>query len=202
MAVTRIATSSLKTLNKYDSFLGGNAYYVPPSFESIATTTVGAGGASTITFSSIPSTYKHLQIRLIGKNTRAATDDATYMYYNGDNSSTLYSLHYMYGDGATKGAGGLTDRNEMYVLYITSANATANYFGAAIIDILDYANTNKYKTMRQIGGEMYNSSANGAVAMTSGLWRNTAAINSITFFGGGSIVFSQYTQIALYGIKG
>ena len=172
------------------------------SYESIATTTVGAGGASTITFSSIPSTYKHLQIRLIGKNSRAVTSDSTYMYYNGDNSSNLYALHYLYGDGASSGSGGLANRNEMYILYITSANATANYFGAAVIDILDYADTNKYKTMRQIGGDIYNSSALGEFGMSSGLWRNTAAINSITFFGGGSIVFSQYTQIALYGIKG
>jgi hypothetical protein len=172
------------------------------SYESIATTSVGAGGALSVTFSSIPSTYKHLQIRLIGKNNRAATDDATYMYYNGDNSSGLYSLHYLAGDGATASAGGLANRNEMYILYVTSANATANYFGGAIIDILDYADTNKYKTMRQIGGEMYNSSANGSIAMSSGLWRNTNAINSITLFGGSTIAFSQYTRVALYGIKG
>jgi hypothetical protein len=171
------------------------------SYESIATTTVGSGGASTITFSSIPSTYKHLQLRLIARNSRAVTSDSTYMYYNGDNSSNLYSLHYLYADGTT-GAGGLSNRNEMYILYITSANAVANHFGAAIIDILDYADTNKYKTMRQIGGDIYNSSGLGEFGMSSGLWRNTTAINSITFFGGGSIVFSEYTQIALYGIKG
>ena len=171
------------------------------SFESIATTTVGSGGQSSITFSSIPSTYKHLQLRFIGRNTRAAVDDATYMYYNGDNSSGLYALHYLYGDGTTTGAGGLANRNEMYGLYITAANASANYNGALIIDILDYANTNKYKTMRQIGGDI-NGAGAPSVAMSSGLWRNTAAINSITFFGGGSIVFSQYTQVALYGIKG
>ena len=71
MAVSKFSTNSLKTPLKYSSFLAGNAAVIGTSYESIATTTVGSGGASSITFSSIPATYAHLQIRGIFKPSAA-----------------------------------------------------------------------------------------------------------------------------------
>lgn len=57
----------MSTVTRYTDMLAGNSFWNPwsPStdYDSIATTTVGAGGAASITFSSIPSTYQHLQIR-------------------------------------------------------------------------------------------------------------------------------------------
>ena len=57
-----MSISSVKTGAIGVSLLAGNAYYVPPAFQPIATVAVGSGGTSTITFSSIPNTYAHLQI--------------------------------------------------------------------------------------------------------------------------------------------
>jgi hypothetical protein len=72
-------------------------------------------------------------------------------------------------------------------------------FAGTIIDVLDYANTNKYKTLRGLTG--YNSNAStDSIDFASGNWRNTAAITSITISPiSGS--WAQYSQISLYGIK-
>ena len=79
------------------------------SYESIATVTVGAGGSSSISFSSIPSTYKHLQIRSI--NLSSSTDNNILMRFNSD-SGANYSRHYVYGDGASVGASATTSATE------------------------------------------------------------------------------------------
>jgi len=76
---------------------------------------------------------------------------------------------------------------------------TASVFAAYVIDILDYANTNKYKTSRNLAG--YDNNSGGRVSLNSGNWRNTNAITSITLTCR-SDNFQQYSQFALYGIKG
>jgi hypothetical protein len=118
------------------------------SYESIATTTVGAGGTSTITFSSIPSTYTHLQIRMFARSNRAGNNESTVnLRINGQTSS--YSYHRLIGDGssASSSGGGST-----YAMFFYGISSTANIFGAGIFDILDYTNTNKYKTVRTLIG--------------------------------------------------
>ena len=163
-------------------------------FESIATVTVGSGGSSSVTFSSIPSTYKHLQIRAIHQSNQSTSSGV--MQFNGDTASN-YSNHYLGGDGATAYAGSLLS-SFMYSNYIPSSTNT-NVFGAGIIDILDYADTNKYKTFRSLSGADLNGS--GAITLYSGSWRSTSAITSITLSRGVGLL-SQYSQFALYGIKG
>jgi hypothetical protein len=157
-------------------------------YQSIATTTIGAGGASSITFSSIPSTYQHLQIRLFSRN---SSDNGTVaMRYNSDSGSN-YSFHDLYGTGAAVGVLGAANQTSVFASLTGSTQAAVS-----IIDILDYANTNKYKTNRSFIGVDYNGS--GYVWFSSGNWRNTAAINSIVL----NATFTQYTSAALYGIKG
>lgn len=159
-------------------------------YESIQTTTVGAGGSSSISFTSIPSTYKHLQIRLSAINTTAFGD--IYMQFNSDTGSN-YKAHYLYGNGSTASAGVLT-QTSIYAGFISTGSNT----GVGITDILDYTNTNKNKTTRTLMGADRNGS--GDVALTSGLWLNTAAITSITIFPGTNS-FAQYSSFALYGVK-
>jgi hypothetical protein len=80
------------------------------------------------------------------------------------------------------------------------ASSTASIFGVAVCDILDYTNTNKYKTVRSLSGHDQNGS--GYVTLMSGSWRNTAAITSITILrDSGGANLTQYSQFALYGIK-
>jgi len=171
----------------------GGAAAVANSYESIATTTVGAGGASSITFSSIPSTYQHLQIRGIGKNT-AGVDYV--LRYNGDSGSN-YRGHVLFGDGASTFSqstfGGTYTGNDI------AFNGGTTYSVAFVTDILDYTNTNKNKTLRGLYGVDENGS--GQIVLISGLWMNTAAVSSITVTAV-SGTFSQYSSFALYGIKG
>ena len=170
------------------------------SYESIATTTVGAGGVASITFSSIAATYTHLQIRGIGRTNRAtpADMDSLWMQFNGD-TATNYSDHALRGDGSAASATSDVSYAQMEMYRIANVYAS-NVFGAQIIDILDYANTNKYKTIRSLGGVDNNGS--GMVALNSGNWRNTAAITSILLKPAVGTLFNQYSSFALYGIKG
>lgn len=171
------------------------------SFESIATTIVGAGGSSTITFSSIPSTYSHLQIRGIARTNRSdSNQDALKIRYNSDTGNN-YVLHYLLGSGGTTtSAGATTSTSAFFADGITNTNSAANCFGTFIIDILDYANTNKYKTSKALSGRQDNTV--GAVWLESGLWMNTNAISSITIIPNTGPNFVQYSKFALYGIKG
>ena len=168
------------------------------SFESIQTVTVGSGGSSSISFSSIPSTYKHLQIRWIARNGASANTDSFSMRYNSD-SGANYSWHWIYADGATATAYGTGTQNQINVQCTTGSTPAATYMGAGVIDILDYANISKNKTSRSLGGADVNGG--GALFYMSGAWYNTSAITNIGIISN-SGNFSQYSSFALYGIKG
>jgi hypothetical protein len=169
----------------------------PSSYASIATVTVGSGGASSITFSSIPSTYTHLQLRGISRGGYAESDDTIYATFNGDTAAN-YSFHNLLGNNSA-GANAGTSQSNIQIARIAEASLTSNDFATAVIDILDYTNTNKYKTTRSLSG--WDGNGSGDIRLISGNWRSTSAITSITLTpGSGS--FLQYTQFALYGIKG
>jgi hypothetical protein len=169
------------------------------SFESIATISVGAGGSSGVTFSSIPSTYKHLQVRSMSRTTRNdASVDGIYMRLNGDTAGN-YSTHFIFGDGASASVNGYANYSIMLGTFLgADAQTAANVFTASIYDILDYASTSKYKTTRTTAG--YDSNSQGGVALSSGSWRSTSAVTSVTLLAEGSFV--QYSSFGLYGIKG
>ena len=111
-----------------------------------------------------------------------------------------YAYHYIQGDGASATAGADSSVSSMIIPRSGSASQTAGIFGVTVLDILDYKNTNKYKTIRTLGGNDANGS--GIVAFFSGLWQNTNAVTSITIDQQNGPNFVQYTQFALYGIKG
>jgi hypothetical protein len=161
--------------------------------------TVGATAVTNVTFTNIPSTYKHLQIRAIGRTDRAATGDYLNIQFNGV-TTTTYALHELLGDGSSASAGANSSVSATNTQRFAGANASASVFGAFVLDILDYADTNKNKTIRGLGGTDNNGS--GIVALTSGLWASTNAITSIKFYPGIGTNFVQYSQFALYGVKG
>ena len=167
-------------------------------FESIATVTVGAGGSSSITFSSIPATYSHLQLRLSGQTNQGNYGDGAVLKFNGDTGNN-YTLHWLSGDGATASALAIAPYGGIRIAQIAGDSST-NVQGAAIVDILNYANTNTYKTGRSLDG--YDRNGGGQVALASGVWMNTAAINQIVITVTGGTAWKQYTKAALYGIKG
>ena len=183
-------------LNNIASLFGTGA--VATSYESIATVTVGAGGSASIDFTSIPSTYKHLQIRGINRDSDAGTNPTNgYVRFNSD-SATNYSAHYLLGDGASATASAGTSTTGSWH-WVIGNGAGANVFAAEIIDILDYADTNKYKTIRLLSGG--DNNGNGRIFFTSGSWRSTSAITSISLLPS-TANFKQYTTYALYGVKG
>lgn len=161
-------------------------------FESIATVSVGAGGATNIEFTSIPATYTHLQIRGIGRTT---SDDDFRIQINGDTGAN-YARHLLTASGTSVVAGNVTSDTKGSIGTTTS---TANTFVGYVIDILDYANTNKYKTVRSLGG--FDANGSGYITFDSSLWMNTNAITSIKIYGQ-SYNFTNYSSFALYGIKG
>ena len=173
------------------------ANLLPGSYESISTVTVGSGGAADVTFSSIPATYTHLQIRGISKTDRADDNDVVKMQFNSDTASN-YSHHVVLGTGSSVVAA--ANANTSSILTISGAAANvSSVFGSGVIDILDYKNTNKYKTVRTLGG--YESNSTGFISLQSGNWRSTSAITSIVLSPNIGSNFNQYSQFALYGIK-
>ena len=169
------------------------------SYESIATTTVGVGGSSTITFSSIPATFKHLQVRLIGRTNRSDQNGDFFQTTLNSDTGANYSWHFMRGNGTGLTTNAGASNTMMETNRIPGSLITASVFGGIVIDILDYTDTNKYTTLRSIGG--FDGNGSGEIFVNSGLWQNTAAVTSITFTNSGSRTIQQYSHFALYGIK-
>lgn len=171
----------------------------PSVFELIETQTVGAGGAPSITFSSIPGTYKHLQIRAVARSTYNAADSFVTIRVNSDSGSN-YTNHYLSGDGASATSGSFTTRTWGALSWVTGNTATSSQFGALIIDLLDYASTSKNKTFRTLAGNDRNGA--GTVGLASSAWLSTSAITSIQlgdFPNGGNL--AQYSTFSLFGCK-
>lgn len=192
MSITKLSTNGLNG-TKYDNVSADN-YYMEP----IATTLVGAGGVSSITFSNIPSTYKHLQIWVIAKDNQASGSHSLRMQFNSDTGSN-YTYHALTGDGSSASAGALTSQTNLFPGYVMGTTGT-NVFAVSIHDILDYTNVSKNKVIRTLSGVDNNGSGN--IGLFSGLWINTNAINSITILPAASTNFTQHSRFSLYGIKG
>lgn len=160
---------------------------------ALQTVSLGSAGAASITFSSIPSTYKHLQLRIMSLGS-ADVAQGLNARYNGDTNSN-YSSYWLYGNGSTVGASGTTNDTIQYFGF----NLYSSFPTISIVDILDYANTDKFKTMRCLTGNDRNGS--GQVWLFSGAWRNSNAITSITI-APNSGNFNGNSQFILYGVKG
>ena len=164
------------------------------AYDSIATTTL-TGSQASITFSSIPATYTHLQIRGIMGD--AGTGGVSGQIQFNSDTGNNYSTHFITGTNSVISSNADASTSS---IYINAWRQGSNVFGAVILDILDYANTNTYKTTRSLGG----GDANGATGFTrfvTGNWRSTSAITSITIFQNNGNL-TQYSSLALYGIKG
>jgi len=188
-------------------------YSITGSYESIATATVGAGGQNTVEFTSIPSTYTHLQIRgHVRQNVAGNTIGDAYIRFNGDTGSN-YATHVLEGfvttgGTATVGAGGSTAGapTSRSAFRLVGSGSATSIFSPVIIDILDYANTNKYKVQRSLSGAN-NNAVESCINLQSELWLSTSAITSILIGNiqggfGSTVGWAEYTSFALYGIKG
>ena len=170
------------------------------AYDSIATVTVGGGGAASAEFTSIPATYTHLQIRGIPKAAGTANIAVNGLVQINSDTGSNYSRHLLDGNGSSATSTGSSSQSSIVFCPIPDSNiaGSGSMFAGFIMDILDYANTNKYKTSRAFAGVEDNTT--GYSWMHSSNWRNTNAITSIKFTPATGN-YAQYTSFALYGVK-
>ena len=159
------------------------------TFVKIATVIVGSGGASTMDFTSIPSTYTDLNLVL---SLRPTSQDSVYLSFNGSTSS--FTSRFLEGSGASASSGTAT----RYVAF--PLTTTSNTFSSSSIYIPNYAGaTNKSYSIDSV------SEANATTAyadLVAGLWSSTSAINQISIsLATGGVTFVQYSTATLYGIS-
>jgi hypothetical protein len=170
-------------------------------YESIATVTVGSGGSSSIAFTSIAGTYQHLQVRFIARTTATGATDGGFMtvrFNDISSAAAYYGQHWLRGNGTAAAAGADGTATNLYMERISTDQQTSNAYGAGVIDILDYTNTNKNRVTRQLIG--YDANGSGQIYLGSGMLLSTPAVTKIEIFPN-SGNFKQYSSFALYGIK-
>lgn len=171
------------------------------AYDALATVTLSAS-ASSIVFAGIPAGYQHLQLRIFARSDHpsfAGVDGN--LTFNGDTGAN-YSWHYLLGFGTGITSSGSANQSNIVPGIIASGGGSpANVFAASIIDILDYASTTKNKTTRALDGLEPNQSSGRDLRLSSGSWRNTAAITSLRLVTSPSQNFIANSSFALYGVK-
>lgn len=165
------------------------------AFELIQTQLISSN-TSTVTFSNIPQTFRHLELRFvfIGQFNGGTIT----LRLNGDSSSN-YSQHGLLKSVTTVTSFGGSSTAMLTGGYNVGSNQTIPM--PAIASILDYASTTKFKTMRSTFGIVNSANSNSEVGILSGAWRNTEAITSITADSGGAN-WANGSRLSLYGIRG
>jgi hypothetical protein len=175
---------------------GGTGGYVLLSEQILASP------ASTVSFPSIPSTYRNLRLVVTARCSASQTDDGIYLQFNGDTTGN-YSRQYSQVAGTTYSAGQTLNSSIGFVLGdIACATSLSNAPGVSIIDIPDYSGTVFLKTGVSTSGGVTSggSSSNLRVFTSTALWNNTAAVSSMVVgvYGGSNFVtgsvFDLYVQ--------
>lgn len=200
MSASRLTASSItQGLPKSRSLLAGNYAYGGGATWLIERINVGSAGASSVTFSNIPQTFKHLQVRGFNRSVSASTGGMWgKVYLNGDTTTSNYAQHSLYGAGASAAVTGYNASAYTQYSFFT-AHTGDNSWGSVVMDVLDYRSTNKNKTSRFLSG--YDANGSGLIMFSSELWMSTAAVTSLTIDNTGAN-FAQYSSFALYGVVG
>ena len=194
-----MAIKSLKSNSYGRSVMAGNSLILPGDYESIATVSLASGNTGYLVFNSIPQTFKHLQIRALTRDNAGFAQCNMYLQFNTEYTGGNYGWHRLAGDGASVSVSQFTATSQIWIGNGGGNGAAANIFGIAVIDVLDYADTNKYKTARGLSGMDRNGS--GYIGLHSGYWASTSAITSLRLSSDNG-VWGGFTHIGLYGIRG
>jgi hypothetical protein len=163
------------------------------TFELIAAVTVGSGGAASIDFTSIPSTYTDLCVKVSSRSNRAGTTDNLFMKING--VTTNRSTRVLYGNGSS--ASSFTET--VYIGELDASGNTSSTFSSHEVYVPNYAgSTNKSFSVDGV------TEQNGTAAyatLLAGLWSSTAAITSLSFYSGYGTALVEYSTAYLYGVK-
>jgi hypothetical protein len=181
----------LGVLNSQETAVAAGAY-------DLLETVLISSNTTDVTFSSIPQTYSHLQVRMTVRNS-SSFNTAIRVRPNSDSALNYYT-HRLRGYGSGILSNAAADTGRLDQLIITST-ATASVFGSGVLDLLDYKNTNKYKTFRSLHGYADPLSAGASIQLCSIQYRDTSAITSLTLncWDGNFVSGSRFS---LYGIKG
>jgi len=162
------------------------------TFKKIQTVTVGAGGAATIDFTSIPQTYTDLKIVVSARHTTSETSNDVLATIN--SSTSGFTARRLYGSGSSAAS----DTNARVVGMTVGASATASVFGNSEVYFPNYTSSNYKSYSADLVGETNASTA--YQILIAGLWSNTDAITSISL-APGSGSFVQYSTATLYGVS-
>jgi hypothetical protein len=178
------------------SAAGASAAVAGASYEWISTAT-GTGLAATISFTSIPQDYKHLQIRYAAR----VADTGTNMFLTANGvGGTSYASHRLTGVSSAVASSAFTSQPYINLQSgLAGSAATAGVHQVGIIDLLDYTSTSKNKTFKALFG---GSEQPQVISLTSGVFVNTSAVSSLTFTSSGPGNYTTSTRFSLYGIKG
>lgn len=168
------------------------------SYELIATTVLSSA-AATVTFSSVPQTYKHLQIRFVTRGDSFGNSRA-YLTLNSNTSSFTYHRLQATPGGGVSSNGWASGTFPGGWVADVNGNDVTGWVGA-IVDLLDYTNTSKNKTIRSFNGAASDASGSRVIQLTSSLWSNTAAVNTVGLVSSANN-FDAGSRFSLYGIKG
>jgi hypothetical protein len=160
-----------------------------------STVTVGSGGAAAIEFTSIPSTYTDVVVKLsVRTNRSGSVIDGSLVRFNNDTTSGNYTGKRLYGDGSTA-----TSNSSNILLFVDADGATANTFSNNEIYIPNYAGSTQKSF--SIDGAQESNATQSYVSLMAGLWSGTAAITSVKITPEVGTLFNQYSSASLYGIK-
>jgi len=197
MAFKSLATSGIVNSAKYQNALVGNAAFSPSTYDLISTA-YGTGSSGTISFSSIPSNYKHLQIRWTARTTASASYALTFTI-NGVGGSS-YAWHQLRGWNSSVSSQAQTSQGNINAGSITGTDSSTGVFSSGIIDFVDAFSTTNNKTSRLLSGNPQTNGNGEQILFQSGLLMDTSAISSISLaVGSGS--FTTGSRFSLYGIK-
>jgi hypothetical protein len=170
------------------------------AFELIETKLVSSGTPTEITFTSIPATYKHLQLRIVSRWNAGGSSNIVQLRLNTDTGSNYY-YHGLTGDGSNVSSSQSNSATFIQTGQAPPSGVLTNTYGGQIIDILDYADANKQKVVRSLFGQANDYSSHAG--LRSGLWNSTSAVTSLSIFGNqGGSYFVTGSRLSLYGIKG
>lgn len=165
------------------------------TYEKIATVTVGSGGASSIDFTSIPSTYKDVVVKLSSRTASGGASDVL-IQFNTDSTSGNYSERQIQGAGS--GTPGSGTGNQQSATSSGSTD-TASTFANSEIYVPNYAGSTAKSY--SVDSVTENNATTAYATLRAGLWTGTAAINAIKLTHNGGASFAQYSSATLYGIK-
>lgn len=201
MGIRSLKTASISTGAKRSKFWDQVA--TPDAYVHISTVTVGAGGQPTIDFGTIPTGYKHLEIRGVVRTDSGNSSDALILKLNG--SKSVYT-HYLYGNGAPSAGGVGSSTTVGNTINVAGGGRTSGVFSGVWIMVQDHESSNKYKTSMSFGG-YYQVGTGGEQAIFDNTFSTTSPITTVSLYvqstaSATTYNFAQNSSLSLFGIKG